>query len=160
MKLSVFTSVLLAGLVAAQQEKLPTCAQPCVDQYTTGSGVAGCGQFDFKCICSNKSFLSGIACCLEKECDKAGRESAVKYAKQICSTAGVKDLPDEVTCDKSAASGSASSDASSGASTPTSSASSSETSSADSSSSSDSGNAASRGAAGVLGVAAAMLFAL
>ncbi|KAF4962710.1 hypothetical protein FSARC_9271 [Fusarium sarcochroum] len=153
MKLSIFTSVVLAGLVAAQQEKLPTCAQPCVDQYTTGKGVAGCGQFDFKCICSNKSFLSGIACCLEKECDKAGRESAVKYAKQICSTAGVKDLPDEVTCDKSAASGSAS--------TPTSSASSSETSSADSSSSTDdSGNAASRGAAGVLGVAAAMLFAL
>ncbi|KAF5973812.1 CFEM domain-containing protein [Fusarium coicis] len=154
MKLSVFTSVLLAGLVAAQQEKLPKCAQPCVDKYTTGGGVAGCGQLDVKCICSNKNFLSGIACCLEDKCDAAGKETAVKYAKQICSTAGVTDLPDEVTCDKSAASGSATG-------TPTSSASSSQTTPASASASGDSGNAAAReGTAGVLGVVMAMLFAL
>ncbi|KAF5616651.1 cell wall protein [Fusarium sp. NRRL 52700] len=150
MKLSVFTSVLLAGLVAAQQEKLPTCAEPCVTKYTTGGGIAGCGQLDVKCICSNKDFLSGIACCLEDKCDASGKEAAVKYAKQICSTAGVTNLPDEVTCDKNAASG-----------TPTSSASSSQTTPATSSAGGDSGNAAAReGAAGVLGVVMAMLFAL
>ncbi|KAF5544081.1 CFEM domain-containing protein [Fusarium mexicanum] len=155
MKLSVFTSVLLAGLVAAQ-EKLPKCAQPCVDEYTTGGGVAGCGQLDVKCICSNKSFLSGIACCLEDKCNASDQETAVKYAKQICSTAGVTNLPDQVTCDKSAASGSAS-----GTTTPTSSASSSQTTPATSSAGGDSGNAAAReGAAGVLGVVLAMLFAL
>ncbi|KAF5020823.1 hypothetical protein F66182_7146 [Fusarium sp. NRRL 66182] len=154
MKLSVFTSVLLAGLVAAQQERLPTCAQPCVDQYTTGDGIAGCGQFDFRCICSNKSFLAGISCCLESACNAEQRETAVRYARQICSTAGVNDLPNEVTCDESAASGSAS--------TPSASPSSSATSSADSSSSTDdSGSDASRGsAAGVLGIAMAMLVAL
>ncbi|KAF9761912.1 hypothetical protein IL306_003632 [Fusarium sp. DS 682] len=155
MKLSVFTSVLLAGLVAAQQEKLPKCAQPCVDKYTTGGGVAGCGQLDVKCICSNKDFLSGIACCLEDKCDSASKETAVKYAKQICSTAGVNDLPDQVTCNNNTASGSAS-----GTTTPTSSAGSSQTSAAGSAGG-NSGNAAAReGAAGVLGVVLAMLFAL
>ncbi|KAF4425175.1 cell wall protein [Fusarium austroafricanum] len=155
MKLSVFTSVLLAGLVAAQQEKLPKCAQPCVDKYTTGGGVAGCGQLDIKCICSNKNFLSGIACCLDEKCDAQGKETAVKYAKQICSTAGVTDLPNEVKCDKSAASGT-----NSGASTPTSSAGSSQTSAAGSSGSSKGSAAAREGATGVLGVVMAMLFAL
>ncbi|KAG5664111.1 hypothetical protein KAF25_006696 [Fusarium avenaceum] len=155
MKLSLFTSVLLTGLVAAQQAKLPTCAQPCVDKYTTGGGVAGCGQLDIKCICSNKDFLSGIACCLEEKCDAEGRDTAVKYAKQICSSSGVTDLPDEVKCDKSAASGTATDKT-----TPTSSATS-ETSAASSSASDNQGNAASReGAAGILGVAMAMLFAL
>jgi hypothetical protein len=159
MKLSVFTSVVLAGLVAAQQEKLPKCAQPCVDQYTTGGGVAGCGQLDIKCICSNQNFLSGIACCLEEKCDTEGKDAAVKYAKQICSTAGVKDLPDDVKCDKSAASGSASS--ATGATTPTSSAASAASASSTGDSDSSNTNAGAReGAAGIFGVAMAMLFAL
>ncbi|KAM0305547.1 hypothetical protein HYE67_008527 [Fusarium culmorum] len=160
MKLSVFTSVVLAGLVAAQQEKLPKCAQPCVDQYTTGGGVAGCGQLDIKCICSNKNFLSGIACCLEKECDAQGKETAVKYAKQICATAGVTDLPDDVTCDKSAASSGTASGTATGATTPTSS-DSTNTASATGGSSTVEPNAGAReGAAGFIGVGMAMLLAL
>ncbi|KAH7006013.1 hypothetical protein EDB82DRAFT_492222 [Fusarium venenatum] len=154
MKLSLFASVVLAGLVAAQQEKLPKCAQPCVDQYTTGGGVAGCGQLDIKCICSNQNFLSGIACCLDEKCDTVGKETAVKYAKQICATAGVTDLPDDVKCDKSAASGTAT-----GATTPTSSDSSSTASATGDSANVD--NAGSReGAAGFIGVGMAMLLAL
>ncbi|KAL4730549.1 hypothetical protein ACLX1H_002585 [Fusarium chlamydosporum] len=135
MKLSVFTSVVLAGLVAAQQEKLP----------------------------NNKNFLSGIACCLEEKCDTEGKDTAVKYAKQICSTAGVTDLPDDVTCDKSAASGSASSSgtASGTATGATTSTSSESQASATGDSDKAGSNAGSReGAAGIFGVAMAMLFAL
>ncbi|RGP70600.1 cell wall [Fusarium sporotrichioides] len=159
MKLSLFTSVVLAGLVAAQQEKLPKCAQPCVDQYTTGGGVAGCGQLDIKCICSNQNFLSGIACCLEEKCDAEGKETAVKYAKQICATAGVTDLPDDVKCDKSAASGTASGSAT-GATTPTSSDSTSTASATGESSNVDTNAGSREGAAGFIGVGMAMLLAL
>ncbi|KAI8691007.1 hypothetical protein LRP88_08284 [Fusarium phalaenopsidis] len=168
MKSTLFIAALFAGLASAQQDKLPTCAQPCVDKYTTGKGIAGCGQFDFKCICSNESFLDGIACCLEDECDEKGKEAAVDYAKKICSTSGVE-VPDEVVCKDSAkesantsasaasasgsntaasdtASGTAAATTETGTSTETSGSGAAETSSA------DSGNGASRGtAAGVLG---------
>ncbi|GKT98773.1 cell wall protein [Fusarium langsethiae] len=159
MKLSLFTSVVLASLVAAQQEKLPKCAQPCVDQYTTGGGVAGCGQLDIKCICSNQNFLSGIACCLEEKCDAEGKETAVKYAKQICATAGVTDLPDDVKCDKSTASGTASGSAT-GATTPTASVSTSTASATGESSNVDTNAGSREGAAGFIGVGMAMLLAL
>ncbi|EEU48556.1 uncharacterized protein NECHADRAFT_98798 [Fusarium vanettenii 77-13-4] len=172
MKSTLFIAALFAGLASAQQDKLPTCAQPCVDKYTTGKGIAGCGQFDFKCICSNESFLDGIACCLEGECDDKGKQAAVDYAKKICSTSGV-DVPDEVVCKDSAkesantsasaasasgsntaasdtasgtASGTAAATTETGTSTETSGSGAAETSSA------DSGNGASRGtAAGLLG---------
>ncbi|KAF4461917.1 cell wall [Fusarium albosuccineum] len=143
MKFYVFAYVLLAGFAAAQQEKLPSCAQPCINKYTTGDGIAGCGQFDFKCICGNQDFLDGIACCLEDECDASGRAAAVKYAGQICSSAGV-DVPDEVVCKNTTSTG-----------TPTASSGSAATTSA------DSGNGASRGSAvGLLGAAMAVLAAL
>ncbi|KAF4981499.1 hypothetical protein FDECE_17686 [Fusarium decemcellulare] len=151
MKFHVFASVLLAGFAAAQQEKLPSCAQPCVNKYTTGDGIAGCGQFQFKCICSNQDFLDGIACCLEDECDASGRAAAVKYAGQICSSAGV-DVPDEVVCKNTTSTGTAT-DTATG--TPTASSGSAATTSA------DSGNGASRGSAvGLLGAAMAVLAAL
>ncbi|KAF5671794.1 cell wall protein [Fusarium heterosporum] len=160
MQLSIFTSVFLAGLVAAQAQ-LPKCAQPCVDKYTTGGGVGGCGPVDIKCICSNEDFLSGIACCLEEKCDADGKEEAVKYAKQICSTAGVKNLPDEVTCKQSSASGSATDKSTATSSSAPSSTSDATSSASSAAASADAGNAASReGATGILGVAMAMLFAL
>ncbi|RSL49246.1 hypothetical protein CEP54_012525 [Fusarium duplospermum] len=170
MKSTLFIAALFAGLASAQQDKIPTCAQPCVDKYTTGKGIAGCGQFDFKCICSNESFLDGIACCLEDECDDKGKEATVDYAKKICSTSGVE-VPDEVVCKDSAkesantsasaasasasASNTAASDASSGtaaATTETGTSTETSGSGAAETSSTDSGNGASRGtAAGVLG---------
>ncbi|KAM0427525.1 hypothetical protein ACHAPT_007485 [Fusarium lateritium] len=169
MKSTLFIAALFAGLASAQQDKLPTCAQPCVDKYTTGKGIAGCGQFDFKCICSNESFLDSIACCLEDECDDKGKDAAVDYAKKICSTSGVK-VPDEVVCKDSAkesanANASGSSAAASGTATETESGSSTATKSSGSdsaeTSAADSGNGASRGtAAGLLGAVMAMAIAL
>ncbi|KAM5355915.1 hypothetical protein ACJ41O_002561 [Fusarium nematophilum] len=165
MKSFLVSAALFAGLVVAQAGKLPSCAQSCVDKYTTGDGIAGCGQLEVKCICSNENFLDGIACCLEDQCDQEGIAAAIKYAGQICSSAGV-DVPDEVVC-KDKGSGSSTSADSTGtstgtntegsASTPTESSGSAETT--EGAASND--NAASRGsAAGLLGAAMAMLVAL
>jgi hypothetical protein len=96
---SVLASVLLAGLglVAAQLDGIPSCAQDCIGKYVTGGGIAGCGQLDIKCICSNEEFIQGISCCLEDACDTAGKDAAVSYAAKICSGEGVT-VPSEVTC--------------------------------------------------------------
>ncbi|KAG4031588.1 hypothetical protein MFRU_009g03490 [Monilinia fructicola] len=90
------TSV-LAGLTSAQNG-LPTCAQSCVTQYTSGSQIAGCANLDIACICSNDSFLSGIACCLAAACEAADEQIAVAYAQNLCKTSGVTDLPSVVSC--------------------------------------------------------------
>ncbi|KAL7803603.1 hypothetical protein V8C44DRAFT_343625 [Trichoderma aethiopicum] len=100
MKASVLSLVLLSGLVAAQ---IPDCATSCVTKYTTGTSIAGCGQLDIACICKNDDFLNGIACCLASACDKDGQAQAVKYAKQICSSAGVS-TPDNVVCNENSSS--------------------------------------------------------
>ncbi|WYZ42884.1 hypothetical protein EsH8_VI_000583 [Colletotrichum jinshuiense] len=103
-----FSAVLiaLAGLAVAQDTALPTCAQGCVNQYITGSAIAGCGQLDIKCICTNSGFLDGIACCLAGACNQVDQDAAVKYAKDICTTASVA-VPDQVVCKSSNASASA-----------------------------------------------------
>ncbi|KAH6898648.1 hypothetical protein B0T10DRAFT_473328 [Thelonectria olida] len=107
MKASILSLALVAGFAAAQSDKIPSCATSCINKYTTGDGIAGCGQLDIKCICSNDDFLNGIACCLKDKCDASGQAAAVKYAQQICSTACVT-VPDEVTCNESSNSASAS----------------------------------------------------
>ncbi|KAI5466011.1 hypothetical protein BGZ63DRAFT_375080 [Mariannaea sp. PMI_226] len=140
MKASILSLVLVTGLVAAQSDKIPSCATSCISKYTTGDGIAGCGQLDIKCICSNKDFLSGIACCLKDKCDASGQEAAVKYAKQICSSAGVT-VPDQVTCNQDTSSESASASASGSQSAATKSASKSESASATESSSKDTATA-------------------
>ncbi|KAK7424927.1 hypothetical protein QQX98_000203 [Neonectria punicea] len=116
MKSSIVSLVFVAGLVAGQANEIPSCAAredvtSCITQYTTGDGIAGCGQLDIKCICSNSDFLDGIACCLDDACDDSGKAAAVKYAQQICSSSGVT-VPDEVVCKDSASSKSASASAS------------------------------------------------
>ncbi|GJC86960.1 GPI-anchored CFEM domain protein ARB_01017 [Colletotrichum liriopes] len=105
MKFSV-VAIALAGLAVAQTD-LPTCAQGCVNQYTTGNAIAGCSNLDIKCICSNAGFLDGIACCLASACPPADQESAVKFAKNICTGAGVA-VPDQVVCKNANASSSGS----------------------------------------------------
>ncbi|QSZ29743.1 hypothetical protein DSL72_004260 [Monilinia vaccinii-corymbosi] len=90
------TSV-LAGLTSAQNG-LPTCAQSCVGEYTSGSKIAGCSNIDIGCICSNSTFLSGISCCLTPACGDADKQIAVAYAQNLCKIAGVTNLPDAVTC--------------------------------------------------------------
>lgn len=80
-------------------------------KYTTGNAIAGCKNGNVKCICENEDFLNGIACCLTDACDDAGKAAAVKFAQQICSTAGVT-VPEEVTCNNSSATESAAASAS------------------------------------------------
>lgn len=70
-----------------------------MQEWTSGNNVAGCKQLEIKCVCANKDFLDGVACCLEDACDQAGKDAAVQFAQQICSTAGV-DVPDKVVCKK------------------------------------------------------------
>ncbi|KFY94653.1 hypothetical protein V498_03795 [Pseudogymnoascus sp. VKM F-4517 (FW-2822)] len=93
--------IALAALISVSSAAggVPECARPCVDQFTTGAGIAGCNKLDSHCICSNQDFLSNIACCLLDKCDEAGRTAAIAYAKTICATADPPvTVPDEVVC--------------------------------------------------------------
>lgn len=74
-----------------------TAQQNCADKFLTG-GIGNCGS-DAKCICSDKSFLSDIACCLAEPgaCDTADQSSAVVFASQLCAAQGVT-VPSAVTC--------------------------------------------------------------
>jgi hypothetical protein len=145
--------------------------QPCVAKYTTGSTIAGCNGVDVACICSNKDFLSNIACCLVGVCDQADQEAATTYAHQICASNGVTNLPPAVSCASSVTSSSATSTGSNTASasttpasatTPASSASVASTSSPSASPSKNAGphnNVAGVGA-GIIGGLAAVMGAL
>ncbi|KAJ0135912.1 GPI-anchored CFEM domain protein [Colletotrichum tanaceti] len=84
--------------------------QGCVNQYTSGNAIAGCSNLDIKCICSNAGFLDGIACCLASACPASEQENAVRFAKNICTGAGVA-VPDQVVCNSGNASSSAGSSA-------------------------------------------------
>ncbi|CAM1506852.1 Fc.00g064930.m01.CDS01 [Cosmosporella sp. VM-42] len=168
MKSAIFSIALLAGLVAAQSNSVPSCAAPCLNEYTSGNNIAGCKNGAVKCICENDDFLDGIACCLDQRCDEKGKAAAVKFAQQICSTAGVT-VPDEVVCknttstESGSATESAASETASGTATGTADSASSGTGSATDaavSSSTSPGAAAGLAAEGVLGVVAAMLLAL
>jgi hypothetical protein len=69
----------------------------CVVEFTTGDLIAGCKQGDIACICSNKDFLDGIACCLVDDCDDASQKAAVDFARGLCTGAGVQ-VPNEIIC--------------------------------------------------------------
>jgi cobalamin biosynthesis Mg chelatase CobN len=105
MKTAILSLAFAAGLVTAQLQEVPDCAVPCVNEYTNGNKIAECGQLDIKCICSNQEFLDGIACCLEDACDQEGRDQAVAFARQICSTEDVE-VPEDVVCKRSSSSAS------------------------------------------------------
>ncbi|KFZ16413.1 hypothetical protein V502_05105 [Pseudogymnoascus sp. VKM F-4520 (FW-2644)] len=87
---------------------VPDCAHPCVEEFTSGSNIAGCNNLNTHCICSNQDFLSNIACCLIDKCDEAGRNAAITYAKGICATADPPvQVPDQVVCNSSSSKGTA-----------------------------------------------------
>ncbi|OBT93391.1 hypothetical protein VE01_08731 [Pseudogymnoascus verrucosus] len=99
--------IALAALISvtAAAGGVPDCAKPCVTQFTSGSSIAGCNNLNTNCICSNKDFLSNIACCLIDKCDEAGRNAAIAYAKSICATADPPvEVPSEVVCNSSSSS--------------------------------------------------------
>ncbi|KFZ13360.1 hypothetical protein V501_03746 [Pseudogymnoascus sp. VKM F-4519 (FW-2642)] len=101
--------IALAALISvtAAAGGVPDCAKPCVTQFTSGSSIAGCNNLNTNCICSNKDFLSNIACCLIDKCDEAGRNAAIAYAKSICATADPPvEVPSEVVCNSSSSSSS------------------------------------------------------
>ncbi|KAI1365012.1 hypothetical protein F5Y08DRAFT_193456 [Xylaria arbuscula] len=98
MKLVTIFLALTSVVVAQDLGNLPNCAKNCLAEYTTGDKIGDCGRLDAKCICASDSFISGIACCLAGVCNADEQEQAVEFARSFCSTQGVTDLPQSVTC--------------------------------------------------------------
>ncbi|KAG5946244.1 hypothetical protein E4U60_004386 [Claviceps pazoutovae] len=120
MKSAVIALAVATGFVAAQVpqlDKIPKCAYSCVSSYITGTNIAGCAPADIACVCGNQEFLSGISCCLEKDCSKDDIKSTIDFAAGLCNASGVK-TPKELICKNNAASSGASSGAAAAA-TPT-----------------------------------------
>jgi hypothetical protein len=72
-----------AASVAAVQSTTPTnpgllLQTDCATKFLN-SGIGNCGN-DIKCICENKEFLNGIACCLTDVCDEKEQSQAIDYA--------------------------------------------------------------------------------
>ncbi|KAH8603087.1 hypothetical protein B0O99DRAFT_588134 [Bisporella sp. PMI_857] len=107
----------LAGFCSAQGS-LPSCAQNCVIQFTSGSSIGDCSNVDAKCICSSPTFLSDIACCLAGACSPADQQSATDYAKSFCAISGVTNLPDAVVCSSTTAGSSTTAPSSTGTGSP------------------------------------------
>ncbi|KAG5941307.1 hypothetical protein E4U59_001822 [Claviceps monticola] len=111
MKSAVIALAVATGFVAAQVpqlDKIPKCAYSCVSSYITGTNIAGCAPADIACVCGNQEFLSGISCCLEKDCSKDDIKSTIDFAAGLCNASGVK-TPKELICKNNAASSGASS---------------------------------------------------
>ncbi|KAH8422909.1 CFEM domain-containing protein [Aspergillus melleus] len=99
-----FVSLALAACLstAAAQglDSLPSCAKDCA----TDAIPDHCGTIDVGCICSDKSFITSISCCVSKKCSEDDQKTVIQFANQICSGAGVKDLPKSASCASGASS--------------------------------------------------------
>ncbi|KAH8882595.1 hypothetical protein GQ53DRAFT_456466 [Thozetella sp. PMI_491] len=95
----VVAAAAFAGVAMAQS--LPDCATSCANQFFVNGGYGNCGN-NVKCICSDSSFLSNIACCLAGTCSPADQTAAVSYAQQLCNGAGVS-VPSAVSCTSTSA---------------------------------------------------------
>jgi hypothetical protein len=93
---------LVVGLAAAQSDNnnVPSCAQDCISQYTSGgSQIGNCTGLDVACICRNSTFVQQVSCCVDDSCDDSNdRTSAIDYARGICSAAGVQISDSDVGC--------------------------------------------------------------
>ncbi|TGJ88228.1 hypothetical protein E0Z10_g547 [Xylaria hypoxylon] len=98
MNLVIIILALASAIVAQDLGALPDCAKNCVAEFTTGSQIGDCARLDAKCVCASDSFISGIACCLAGVCNADEQKQAVDFARSFCSTQGVTDLPQSVTC--------------------------------------------------------------
>lgn len=98
MKPTLAILTLASAGVAQDLGALPDCAKNCLAEFTTGSQIGDCARLDAKCICASDTFISGIACCLAGVCDADAQAQAVDFARTFCSTQGVTDLPQSVTC--------------------------------------------------------------
>ncbi|OQE25357.1 hypothetical protein PENSTE_c006G10118 [Penicillium steckii] len=96
MKFTQITLTLTALLTAAAAQglgDLPDCARSCA----TDAIPSNCG-IDVECICTAKSFIADISCCIADKCSKDDQETTLKVAKSICARGGVTDIPSAVTC--------------------------------------------------------------
>lgn len=70
MRACLLPLALLPALITAYSAPgLPQCAGNCINGY------GGCNVLQVKCICSNTSLLSDLACCVSKKCSAADQES-------------------------------------------------------------------------------------
>merc|ERR1712070_1082880 len=91
---SAFAVLAFAGAVLAQVDisNLPSCAFGCA------TNLGGCNQLDINCICSDSELISGLACCVSKECDTADQDKTIQFAQNLCGGEGVDNLPTSATC--------------------------------------------------------------
>merc|ERR1712070_471377 len=68
----------------------------------------GCNQLDITCICSDSELISGLACCVSKECDTADQDKTIQFAQNLCGGEGVDNLPTSATCASTASTGASS----------------------------------------------------
>ncbi|KAK2768862.1 hypothetical protein FQN54_000722 [Arachnomyces sp. PD_36] len=94
--MKVTVAIAVSGLVAgavAQLDGLPECAQSCaMDAIPEECGL------DPECVCSSKSFIDSITCCVSDACSTEDQEKTIDFAHNICEPAGVTDIPDSVAC--------------------------------------------------------------
>ncbi|KAI5808435.1 proline-rich antigen [Pyronema omphalodes] len=87
MKFSV--AIILAAVSAIVSAQglgdLPPCAALCASGAL--GGMTQCSTTDFKCICSQKDFLTKITECVSKSCDKADQDKTVQFAAGLCKSA-------------------------------------------------------------------------
>lgn len=93
----------LRSLLLHYSSKADSMQRPCLNEYIGSGTIAGCSALNVTCICSNQSFLGGVACCLAASCDAADQQAATNFADSLCKANGV-DVPTAVSCTSTAAS--------------------------------------------------------
>merc|ERR1711967_99071 len=91
---SAFAVLAFTGTVLAQVDisNLPSCAFSCV------TDLGGCNQLDITCICSDTELISGLACCVSKQCDAEDQDKTIQFAQNLCGGEGVDNLTTSATC--------------------------------------------------------------
>ncbi|KAB8241011.1 hypothetical protein BDV35DRAFT_91188 [Aspergillus flavus] len=92
--ISVILMTCLSTALAQGMDGLPDCAKDCA----TGSIPKQCQTIDVACICGDKSFINSISCCVANKCSKDQQDAVLEFASQLCSGAGVNDLPKSASC--------------------------------------------------------------
>ncbi|KNG87267.1 putative CFEM domain protein [Aspergillus nomiae NRRL 13137] len=113
--ISVILTTCLSTVFAQGMDGLPDCAKDCA----TGSIPKQCQTIDVACICGDKSFINSISCCVANKCSKDQQDAVLKFAGQLCSGAGVNNLPTSASCAEGSSSATETSSDSSASSKPT-----------------------------------------
>jgi hypothetical protein len=87
MKFSAVTLVAVAAVASAQSiADIPACAQTCL---LPALQATGCSLTDFKCSCSNKSFVTDSTKCILGACSADDAEKAAGATYALCKSVGV-----------------------------------------------------------------------